>query len=70
MNRTPFKTLESAYNIAKKVGINSVYVGNISHEKGGNTWELSGNSNKSYLKLTMVKDEIETVIENMMLGEF
>ena len=39
-------------------------------EKGGNTWELSGNSNQSYLKLTMVKDEIATVIENMMLGEF
>jgi len=39
-------------------------------EKGGNTWELTGNSNQSYLKLTMNKDEIATVIEGMMLGEF
>ena len=36
--RTPFETLDNAYNIAKKVGLNYVYVGNIRHEKGGNTY--------------------------------
>jgi len=39
-------------------------------EKGGNTWELTGNSNQSYLKLTMDQDEIAIAIEGMMLGEF
>jgi len=38
MKRTPFETLDRAYNIAKKEGINYVYVGNLSHEKGGNTY--------------------------------
>jgi pyruvate formate lyase activating enzyme len=38
MKRTPFETLDRAYNIANKVGINYVYVGNLSHEKGGNTY--------------------------------
>ena len=38
MKRTPFETLDRAYNIAKKEGINYVYVGNISHEKGINTY--------------------------------
>ena len=38
MKRTPFETLDNAYNIAKKAGLNYVYVGNISHEKGGNTY--------------------------------
>jgi pyruvate formate lyase activating enzyme len=38
MKRTPFETLDRAYNIAKKEGIKYVYVGNISHEKGGNTY--------------------------------
>ena len=38
MKRTPFETLDRAYNIAKKEGINYVYVGNVSHEKGGNTY--------------------------------
>jgi len=39
-------------------------------EKGGNTWKLTDNSNHSYLKLTMDQDEIATVIEGMMIGEF
>ena len=38
MKDTPFETLDRAYNIAKKEGINYVYVGNLSHEKGGNTY--------------------------------
>jgi pyruvate formate lyase activating enzyme len=38
MKRTPFETLDRAYNIAKKEGINYVYIGNASHEKGGNTY--------------------------------
>jgi len=38
MKGTPFETLDRAYNIAKKEGINYVYVGNLNHEKGGNTY--------------------------------
>jgi len=36
--RTPYETLDTAYNIAKSTGISFVYVGNIAHEKGGNTY--------------------------------
>ena len=36
--RTPFKTLDQAYRIAKQVGLSYVYVGNISHEEGSNTY--------------------------------
>jgi hypothetical protein len=42
----------------------------VADEKGGNTWEQAEDSNHSYLKLTMDQDEIATVIEKMMLGEF
>lgn len=38
MKRTPIKTLNMAYNIANEYGIAFPYVGNISHEKGGNTY--------------------------------
>ncbi|MHA2038042.1 MAG: AmmeMemoRadiSam system radical SAM enzyme [Promethearchaeota archaeon] len=38
MNRTPFDTLDMAYNIAKETGLYFPYVGNISHEEGGNTY--------------------------------
>ncbi|MFX0048113.1 MAG: hypothetical protein ACFE8G_08085, partial [Candidatus Hermodarchaeota archaeon] len=38
IKRTPYETLDRAYNIAKKVGIKYVYVGNINHDKGGNTY--------------------------------
>ena len=38
MKRTPFKTLDNAYNIAKRIGLKYVYVGNINHEKGANTY--------------------------------
>lgn len=36
--RTSYKTLDLAYNIAKEVGLYYVYVGNIHHELGGNTY--------------------------------
>ena len=35
--RTPAKTLDMAYNIAKQAGIYFPYVGNIYHEDGSNT---------------------------------
>ena len=38
MKRTPYETLDLAYNIANEAGINYIYVGNIRHEKGGNTY--------------------------------
>ena len=38
MKRTPYDTLDMAYNIAKEAGLYFPYVGNISHEKGGNTY--------------------------------
>ncbi|MBD3341679.1 MAG: AmmeMemoRadiSam system radical SAM enzyme [Candidatus Lokiarchaeota archaeon] len=36
--RTPHETLDRAYNIAKEAGLYYPYVGNIQHEKGGNTY--------------------------------
>ncbi len=36
--QTPYETLDNAYNIAKKVGLFYVYIGNIHHQKGGNTY--------------------------------
>jgi len=38
MKRTPYETLDIAYNVANETGINYIYVGNIRHEKGGNTY--------------------------------
>ena len=38
MKRTSYETLDMAYNIAKNVGLYFPYVGNIAHEKGGNTY--------------------------------
>ena len=38
MKGTSYDTLDLAYNIAKEIGLNHVFVGNIQHEKGGNTY--------------------------------
>ena len=35
---TPYDTLNLAYEIAKRIGLNFVYVGNIQHNKGSNTY--------------------------------
>jgi pyruvate formate lyase activating enzyme len=35
---TPYETLNLAYEIAKSIGLNFVYVGNIQHNKGSNTY--------------------------------
>jgi pyruvate formate lyase activating enzyme len=36
--RTPYKTLDIAYHIAKDLGLYFPYVGNINHEQGSNTF--------------------------------
>lgn len=36
--RTSYETLDRAYNIAKDAGLYYIYVGNIQHEHGGNTF--------------------------------
>ncbi|MBD3196305.1 MAG: AmmeMemoRadiSam system radical SAM enzyme [Candidatus Lokiarchaeota archaeon] len=36
--RTPLKTLDNAYKIAKEVGLFFPYIGNARHHKGGNTY--------------------------------
>jgi len=38
MKRTPYETLDLAYNIAIETGLYFPYVGNINHEKGGDTY--------------------------------
>jgi len=35
---TSYETLDRAYNIAKDAGLYYIYVGNIQHEHGGNTF--------------------------------
>lgn len=42
----------------------------LADENGGNTWEPKAHSKHSYLVLKMPKSEIETEIENFMLGNF
>jgi len=59
MKRTPYETLDNAYNIAKKAGLKYVYVGNIYHEKGGNTYcpncnhLILGRSGYSFTKINI-----------------
>jgi pyruvate formate lyase activating enzyme len=36
--RTPYETLDKAYNIAKEIGLFFPYVGNIRHDNGSNTY--------------------------------
>lgn len=36
--RTPYETLDRAYNIAKDVGLYYVYIGNLQHPRGSNTY--------------------------------
>ena len=38
MKRTPFKTLDMAYRIAKEAGLYFIYVGNMPHDEGSNTY--------------------------------
>jgi len=38
MKRTPYETLDMAYNIAKEAGLYFPYVGNINHKEGSNTY--------------------------------
>jgi len=36
--RTPYETLDHAYNLAKEVGLDYVYIGNLNHQKGANSY--------------------------------
>ena len=62
--RTPAKTLDLAYNLAKESGLFFPYVGNIRHEKGGNTYcpncahLLLGRSGYMFTKIDIEKDKI------------
>ena len=60
-DRTLFETLDKAYNIAIKEGLNFVYVGNMRHEKGGNTYcpncnhRIIGRSGYSFTKIDITE---------------
>ena len=62
-DRTPFETLDKAYNIAIKEGLNFVYVGNMRHEKGGNTYcpncghLIIGRSGYSFTKIDITENK-------------
>ncbi|MHA1292233.1 MAG: AmmeMemoRadiSam system radical SAM enzyme [Promethearchaeota archaeon] len=61
--RTPSSTLDDAYKIAKKAELFFPYVGNIRHEKGGNTYcpncnhLLLGRSGYSFTKIDITEDK-------------
>ncbi len=61
--RTPFETLDKAYNIATKEGLSFVYIGNIHHEKGGNTYcpncghLIIGRSGYSFTKIDITENK-------------
>ena len=63
MKRTPYDKLHMAYNIAKDFGLFFPYVGNISHEKGGNTYcpncshLLMGRRGYSFKKINITDDK-------------
>ncbi|MHA1488688.1 MAG: AmmeMemoRadiSam system radical SAM enzyme [Promethearchaeota archaeon] len=63
MKRTPFETLDMAYQIGKKAGLYFPYVGNIRHEKGSNTYcpncnnLLIGRSGYSFTKINISNDK-------------
>ena len=60
--RTPYDTLNMAYNIAKKAGLYFPYVGNIRHDEGSNTFcpncshLLFGRSGYSFTKIDINDD--------------
>ncbi|MGQ4875036.1 MAG: AmmeMemoRadiSam system radical SAM enzyme [Promethearchaeia archaeon] len=61
--RTPYETLDMAYNIAKETGLYYPYVGNIMHEKGSNTYcpkcghLLIGRSGYTFTKINIKEDK-------------
>lgn len=61
--RTPYETLNRAYEVAKKSGLSYVYVGNIVHEKGGNTYcpncnhLIIGRSGYSFTKIDITEQK-------------
>ena len=79
MKRTPFETLDMAYQIAKKAGLYFPYVGNIRHEKGSNTYcpncnsLLIGRSGYSFTKINISKEKkclnCEYSLKNDIIGE-
>ncbi len=62
MKRTPSKTLNTAYEIAKNSGLHYVYIGNIHHERGSNTYcpncqhLIIGRSGYSFSKINITED--------------
>jgi len=62
MERTPYDTLDRAYTIAKEAGLHHIFVGNIRHEKGGNTYcpncnqLLIGRSGYSFTDINITED--------------
>jgi pyruvate formate lyase activating enzyme len=61
--RTPYETLDNAYTIATNVGLDYVYVGNIQHPKGGNTYcpkcknIVIGRSGYRFSKINITEDK-------------
>lgn len=61
--RTPHDALDRAYSIAKKAGLNYVYVGNLPHDKGSNTYcpncnhLIIGRRGYSFTKIDITKDK-------------
>ena len=59
--RTPLETLDKAYDIAIKEGLNFVYVGNMRHKKAGNTYcpncghLIIGRSGYSFTKIDITE---------------
>ncbi|MHA1194794.1 MAG: AmmeMemoRadiSam system radical SAM enzyme [Promethearchaeota archaeon] len=79
VKRTPYETLDRAYEIAKEEGLYFVYVGNIYHEKGSNTYcpdcghLLIGRSGYSFTKIDISEDkrcpECNRDLKNDIIGD-
>ncbi|MBY9018475.1 MAG: AmmeMemoRadiSam system radical SAM enzyme, partial [Candidatus Lokiarchaeota archaeon] len=60
---TPLDVLDRAYNIAKNIGLNYIYVGNLPHNKGSNTYcpncnhLIIGRRGYSFTNLDITKDK-------------
>ncbi|HCY01361.1 MAG TPA: hypothetical protein DG754_14585 [Bacteroidales bacterium] len=73
LNSSTFDQTAVLYAVRKGIGVFWDRVEDgicLPDETGGNIWVDGMNSNHSYLKLKMNKDDIAAQIESMMLGEF
>jgi inosine-uridine nucleoside N-ribohydrolase len=73
LNSSTYDQTAVLYAVRKGIGVYWEKVENgicLPDDTGGNTWVEATSSNHSYLKLRMDKEELATLLESLMLGDF